>query len=642
MPISNTIKDYLVSLGYEVDSSAYSKFVLTLRQTQGIVEKHTSILSSTFAKAGLSYAGMVGTVVATTALMVNSLAKADLEYEKTALSLHMAKDAAKQYSIALKVLGEPPEMLAWMPELHEHYVQLRKDAMLMELPEEYSKRMGMIRGIGQEFNRLKQESIYGLQWIGFSIVKNLQSPLERSRFSFEKFNDKLIESMPKWTEQIGRVLVHFLKIFGNVGNMLRTIWENLTKIWDSFSPTAKALVGIALLIWLFTSMGPFGKMMIIITALIALMSELWDAMQGKETVIPKEILQTFAVLIDGVIRVAMVAIETVKLLWNVLSLGPTAIKGLSAGIDVGLTKIQLVTRYGRTKPGTPEWEEKKRLEQFVETRKEDYKKFRQTVYGTTKDIGTNFSEYNKILNPSAEGAYKPWYESGPTPYGMGMSSEEVAAKSAQMAKAAAQALPTELPKNIEQYRKLAEGVFGANAQFMLRIAQAENAVFDPMKISPIRTGKWKGTSDVGLLQINTMHLPDLQRAGIASSITDLQNPETNFRAGQWLLQKQGISAWNPSRERWGKYISEYRSGATGSMVNSNNSIKIDINMPIQNAEGDLASKTDKIFQNVRASVERQLGGLFMPNYTTNDSSGFAPGEPVKSAFNTPTASTIGG
>lgn len=52
-----------------------------------------------------------------------------------------------------------------------------------------------------------------------------------------------------------------------------------------------------------------------------------------------------------------------------------------------------------------------------------------------------------------------------------------------------------------------------------------------------------GTYDIGIMQINTVHLPTLAKFGISKD--DLWNPETNIHVGAWVLsgciQKHGYT-----------------------------------------------------------------------------------------------------
>lgn len=54
------------------------------------------------------------------------------------------------------------------------------------------------------------------------------------------------------------------------------------------------------------------------------------------------------------------------------------------------------------------------------------------------------------------------------------------------------------------------------------------------KLNPNAINKnTNGTYDVGIMQINTIHLPELAKYGI--TLKDLWDPQTNIRVGAWVL-----------------------------------------------------------------------------------------------------------
>ena len=349
MAINDVLKSYLISLGYEVDSKAYNQFTSTLRKAETEVTKHSGKVSSAFTKAGLAYVSAIGTIAASTGLLLKNLASQEMEYQKTALTLHMAKDAAKQYSIALKVLGEPPEMIAWLPVLREQYRVLRKDSQALELPKAYTEGVHQLEAINLEFKRLKQESVYSLQWIGFSIMKHLAGPIDKARENFKAFNDRLIQQMPEITDSIGKVFGGLLGMLKNVGKSLMEVGKGLGLFWDMLSPTSKAIVGIGLLLFLFSKAGPFGQAVIAIGLATAAASEFWDAMEGKETVIPIEIIQKMIQLFDGLARIVQLTIGIFSLFWNSITMhGLEAVNTISkVGLAMKKTKLAQMENSGQ-------------------------------------------------------------------------------------------------------------------------------------------------------------------------------------------------------------------------------------------------------------------------------------------------------
>jgi len=74
--------------------------------------------------------------------------------------------------------------------------------------------------------------------------------------------------------------------------------------------------------------------------------------------------------------------------------------------------------------------------------------------------------------------------------------------------------------------------FGVNSTILRAIAYTESRM-NPAAIGPTNRN---GTYDIGLMQINSIHLPELESFGIKKS--DLLNPCVSIHVGAWVLSKK--------------------------------------------------------------------------------------------------------
>lgn len=57
-----------------------------------------------------------------------------------------------------------------------------------------------------------------------------------------------------------------------------------------------------------------------------------------------------------------------------------------------------------------------------------------------------------------------------------------------------------------------------------------------------------GTIDYGLMQVNSVHIPAMEKLGL-----DIENPEDNLQYGLLLLSKNGLQPWKSSKSCWGQF-----------------------------------------------------------------------------------------
>ena len=502
---TSTIKSYLVSLGFEADDNMYRKFSAALAKASREVEKHTGIMSNSYVKAGGVIVGAVGTVVTSTTMLLNSLAKADLGYEKYAMRMYMARDAAKQFKIVTDTMGESLEDIAWIPELNEKYKLLMEDAKKMELPKEYQEEMKMIRGIGFEFTRLKVESIYSLQWIGHNLIKNLMQPLMGTKGSFKDLNDYIIEKMPEWSDKIATTFGNMLAIVKDNITGLKDLTGGLKKVWDGLSPESKKAVviggGIGLLAKAVASKSPVARAAAVGIGAMGLTSEWEQSLAGKKTTIPTGTLQGITVgisLLDSLFQI---------------------------GKAVGYSGEAILSPDLYTPKG------------YMEAIKAPWKG--ATKYKTFMD---KMDEVNPLWMLSGEKREQ--------------SSEKIEGQ-------------------IKNINEIIKNTFGDKADIMARIAVAESGDarsgivnMGAINYNKDEYGNIKST-DYGMFQINDKAWEnELKKAGIIKKDMSelLDEPLKSVEGAKYILEHQGLSAWEASRIR----DNETGWGQTGQTINIEN------------------------------------------------------------------------
>ena len=280
-----TIKSYLLSLGFAVDTSSYNKIQSVMKELDKKVEASTSGMTKNYIQAGSAVVSVLASITAATVTLVDKVGQADLSYQKFALRMYMSVDAAKKMKIAQDALGESLEDIAWNPELRGRMQALYgdQDIMRSKQPKDMESQMRYIRDIRFEFTRLKVEATYGLQQVGYYILQNLAGPIGASKWNLTRLNDWLRDNLPVWTKMIADFLTPFIQLGGSVWRVLKDIGEGLKAIWDVLPPLGKEIAIVGGVITAFFLSGPMGRAMIVISTLILLIDDFFAYIDGRKS-----------------------------------------------------------------------------------------------------------------------------------------------------------------------------------------------------------------------------------------------------------------------------------------------------------------------------------------------------------------------
>lgn len=227
--MSRYLEEYLVGLGFNLDTVGYHRFAAMLRDSQHLVDgtylgMTKSVLQ--FEASAISAFAALGAGIVTFA---DKTAMADQEYRLLALRMFTSLPVARELKIALDALGQPLENVIWDPELAARFHQLVADQKIMtrELGPDFEKQMLRIRDVRFEFSRLGVELKYLSMLFVEDLAKAMGTDVEGLLEKLRQFNDYLIHNLP----QISAWLVSNLKpILADVKDIMGDLWA-FTKNW---------------------------------------------------------------------------------------------------------------------------------------------------------------------------------------------------------------------------------------------------------------------------------------------------------------------------------------------------------------------------------------------------------------------------
>jgi len=286
---ADTIKDYLVGLGFSVDEKTYNAFTKKLNESAKEVEKAVGKTTLTYLKAGSVVISMLAGIVSATAAVIDKTAQADLQYKKLGLRMFMNNELAKQFKISTDALGESLDDIAWMPELRERYFALMKQSGEMKTPHDADEQLKHIRDIRFEFTRMKIEANYAMQWISYYLIKNLREPLNLLQNSLKNFNSWITSNMPNWTGKLSAFLTIVFKLAISAARAVFDLGRAIRELWDRLHPAGQAasLAAGFFALGAVPVIGPFLQACIVaggvISSVLLLIDDFYGYLEGKKS-----------------------------------------------------------------------------------------------------------------------------------------------------------------------------------------------------------------------------------------------------------------------------------------------------------------------------------------------------------------------
>jgi hypothetical protein len=211
----DTLKDYLVKLGFSTNAAQFRAFQNTLANATKSVQGASHSWESAFKWSAAGAVTALGTIAASTVGLLDSVSKADLGYKLFAMHMFMSETAAKRMKIATDALGYSIEDIIWNPELRGRYEDLMKwqDRLDKNLGKGYAGNMKFIRDIRQEFTKMQVTGVYGMQILANTIAEKFGRSLKDGKTWLEEINEIFLMKTPEWSTKVANFLYDLKPIY---------------------------------------------------------------------------------------------------------------------------------------------------------------------------------------------------------------------------------------------------------------------------------------------------------------------------------------------------------------------------------------------------------------------------------------------
>lgn len=208
MADTQVLREYLVSLGFDLKMSQFAQFERLLKMGEGSVAKSGLGMVKTITGVAGAIVGAYTAIGLATIGLMDKVADSDLGYQLYAMRMYMTVDAAKHLKIATDALGHSLDEIAWNPELFKRYQNLVKlqERLESKLGPDFEGRMRGIRDFRFELTRLQVVMQYLAMGVAANVFSRLEKDLPGLSSKVEHFIDYVTENLPKIADQIGQRL----------------------------------------------------------------------------------------------------------------------------------------------------------------------------------------------------------------------------------------------------------------------------------------------------------------------------------------------------------------------------------------------------------------------------------------------------
>lgn len=245
---SNIIEEYLVGLGFHLDTIGFQQFSNMLRDAAHLTDQNYLAMAKSVVSFETKAVGAFLALGAGVVTFAEKTAMADQEYRLLAMRMFTGINTARELKIALDALGQPLENVIWDPELAARFAQLVKDQQTMtkELGPDFEAQMLKIRDVRFEFTRFGVELKYLTMLVVQDLAKAFGTDMDGLLQKMRNFNEYLIQNLPSIANWIATtlkpVLIDVKDIMGELWQFVKQLVLDFTNFVGLISGNS-ALVG---------------------------------------------------------------------------------------------------------------------------------------------------------------------------------------------------------------------------------------------------------------------------------------------------------------------------------------------------------------------------------------------------------------
>lgn len=250
MALRNVMKEYLVSLGFNVDKNKLSDALDVVKLGEGKISSLVSKMSTSLGKGTAGIVTMIASAVVAIGKFTTAVAEADMATQNAANSMWMNVDAYRVTQNAIESLGYSMNELSTIarnPELTNRFSELVELGKQTAAPKELDSMLKKVRDVTFEFDKMQVIAKNGIRQIVYYFLKYLGVDLDNMQNKLASVNKFLQENLPKIADAIAKVLYYIYRVGKAIGYVISLGAKLIGGIYNfmkKFPSTFKVFIGI--------------------------------------------------------------------------------------------------------------------------------------------------------------------------------------------------------------------------------------------------------------------------------------------------------------------------------------------------------------------------------------------------------------
>lgn len=281
---SETLREYLVKLGWDVNKSGFDnasglvdKFAAKLMSKAGAMGTAFLTASSTMIKASLVTAEAISEIAF-------SAAEADTSVERLARKYWISEQSARSLANAQEQLGISVEDLMYATnEEYERFLELNEFGKTLEAPAALDDTLVKIRDIQFEFAKTRSILSYGLRWLTYYLGQYLGVDIEQIRSKLVSMNTWLATNLPKIADKLAKILSIGWRLAKTVLTLIYNLGKGILQVVERLGTTGVASILALAAAFKAAAMGPIGWILMALGAIVLLLEDFMVWKQGGKS-----------------------------------------------------------------------------------------------------------------------------------------------------------------------------------------------------------------------------------------------------------------------------------------------------------------------------------------------------------------------